>query len=75
MASDSSGVKLIYDMKVKISYQILITKEIELTPEEFSNFDYNPRSRPDLYHEKAWGIKIKIADKESELQYLDWKFK
>ena len=75
MASDSSGVKLIYDMKVKISYQILITKEIELTPEEFSNFDYNPRSRPDLYPEKAWGIKIKIADKESELQYLDWKFK
>ena len=75
MASDSSGVKLIYDMKVKISYQTLITKEIELTPEEFSNFDYDPRSRPDLYPEKAWGIKIKIADKESELQYLDWKFK
>ena len=45
------------------------------TPEEFSNFDYDPRSRPDLYPEKAWGIKIKIADKESELQYLDWKFK
>ena len=62
-------------MKVKISYQTLITKEIELTLEEFSNFDYDPRSRPDLYPEKAWGIKIKIADKESELQYLDWKFK
>lgn len=62
-------------MKVKISYQTLITKEIELTPEKFSNFDYDPRSRPDLYPEKAWGIKIKIADKESELQYLDWKFK
>ena len=62
-------------MKVKISYQTLITKEIELTPEEFSNIDYDPRSRPDLYPEKAWGIKIKIADKESELQYLDWKFK
>ena len=62
-------------MKVKISYQTLVTKEIELTPEEFSNFDYAPRSRPDLYPEKAWGIKIKIADKESELQYLDWKFK
>ena len=51
-------------MKVKISYQTLITKEIELTPEEFSNFDYDPHSRPDLYPEKAWGIKIKIADKE-----------
>ena len=51
-------------MKVKISYQTLITKEIELTPDEFSNFDYDPRSRPDLYPEKAWGIKIKIADKE-----------
>lgn len=62
-------------MKVKISYQTLITKEIELTPKEFSNFDYDPRSRPDLYPEKAWGIKIKIVDKESELQYLDWKFK
>ena len=62
-------------MKVKISYQTLITKEIELTPEEFSNFDYDPHSRPDLYPEKAWGIKMKIADKESELQYLDWKFK
>ena len=62
-------------MKVKISYQTLITKEIELTPEEFSNFDYEPRSRPDLYPEKARGIKIKIADKESELQYLDWTFK
>ena len=62
-------------MKVKISYQTLITKEIELTPKEFSNFDYDPRSRPDLYPEKAWGIKIKISDKESELQYLDWKFK
>ena len=62
-------------MKVKISYQTLITKEIELTPEEFANFDYDPHSRPDLYPEKAWGIKIKIADKESELQYLDWKFK
>ena len=62
-------------MKVKISYQTLITKEIELTPEEFSNFDYDPRSRPDLYPEKAWGMKIKIADKESVLQYLDWKFK
>ena len=62
-------------MKVKISYQTLITKEIELNPEEFSNFDYDPHSRPDLYPEKAWGIKIKIADKESELQYLDWKFK
>ena len=62
-------------MKVKISYQTLITKEIELTQEEFSNFDYDPHSRPDLYPEKAWGIKIKIADKESELQYLDWKFK
>lgn len=62
-------------MKVKISYQTLITKEIELTPEEFSNFNYDPRFRPDLYPEKAWGIKIKIADKESELQYLDWKFK
>ena len=54
---------------------MLVTKEIELTPEEFSNFDYDPRSRPDLYPEKTWGIKIKIADKESELQYLDWKFK
>ena len=62
-------------MKVKIFYQTLITKEIELTPEEFSNFDYDPRSRPDLYPKKAWGIKIKIADKESELQYLDWKFR
>lgn len=54
---------------------MLVTKEIELNPEEFSNFDYDPRSRPDLYPEKAWGIKIKIADKESELQYLGWKFK
>ena len=44
-------------MKVKISYQTLITKEIELTPKEFSNFDYDPRSRPDLYPEKGMGNK------------------